>query len=96
MVVAVAEESRSADRARPIVRLPETACSTDHFRRMDMKTRTISSEDQAELLAARQAYMEGVRAWVTTGKHALTADAARANLSKVTLRDKPCYPPPRF
>ena len=123
MVVAVAEESRGADHARPwieqakssywqlidtehrlsdlynlvnvpqaiwideqgrIVRPPETAGSTDHFRRMDLKTRTMSPEDQAERLAARQAYLDAVRAWVNTGKHALPADKARAGLPKVT------------
>ena len=47
-----------------IVRPPETAGSTDHFRRMDLKTRTMSPEDQAERLAARQAYLDAVRAWV--------------------------------
>src|SRR5258707_5114661 len=67
-----------------IVRPPETAGSTDHFRRMDLKTRTLSPEDQAERLAARQAYLDAVRAWVTTGKHALPADAARTALPKVT------------
>ncbi len=123
MVVAVAEESRGAEHARPwieqaksdywqlidvehrledlynlvnvpqaiwidetgtIVRPPETAGSTDHFRRMDLKTRTMSPEDQAARLAARQAYLDAVRAWVSTGKHALPADAARAALPKVT------------
>ena len=123
MVVAVAEESRGADHARPwieqarsdywqlidtehrledlynlvnvpqaiwidgqgkIVRPPETAGSTDHFRSMDLTTRTMSPKAQAERLAARQAYMDAVRAWVTTGKHALPADAARASLPKVT------------
>ena len=123
MVVAVAEESRGAEHARPwieqaksgywqlidvehrlselynlvnvpqavwidergrIVRPPETAGSTDHFRRMDLKTRTMSPQDQAERLAARQAYLDAVRAWVNTGKHALPADEARAALPKVT------------
>jgi hypothetical protein len=123
MVVAVAEESRGADHARPwidqaksdywqlidtehrledlynlvnvpqaiwideqgtIVRPPETAGSTDHFRRMDLKTRTMSPKDQEERLAARVAYMEAVRAWVTTGKHVLSQSAARANLPTVT------------
>ena len=123
MVVAVAEESRGAEHARPwieqakstywqlidtehrledlynlvnvpqavwideqgrIVRPPENAGSTDHFRRMDLRTRTMASEDQAARLAARQAYLDAVRAWVTAGKHALPADAARANLPKVT------------
>lgn len=67
-----------------IVRPPETAGSTDHFRRMDLKTRTMSPQDQAERQAARDAYMQAVRDWVTTGKHALPADSARANLPKVT------------
>ena len=123
MVVAVAEESRGAQHARPwieeaksdywqlidtehrlsdlynlvnvpqavwidekgtIVRPPETAGSTDHFRRMDLKTRTMSPEDQAARLAARQAYLDAVRAWVTTGKYALSAKEARAGLPKVT------------
>ena len=71
-----------------IVRPPETAGSTDHFRRMDLKTRTMSPEDQAERLAARQAYLDAVRAWVTTGKHALPADAARAAPAQGDARDR--------
>jgi len=123
MVVAVAEESRGAEQARPwieqarstywqlidvehrlsdlynlvnvpqavwidedgiIVRPPETAGSTDHFRRMNLETRTMSPEDQAARLAARQSYLDAVRAWVTTGRHALPADAARAGIPRVT------------
>lgn len=123
MVVAVAEESRGADHARPwieqassdywqlidtehrledlynlvnvpqavwideqgrIVRPPETAGSTDHFRRMDLETRTMTPEDQAERLAARVAYLDAVRAWVNTGKHALPTDDVRARLPRVT------------
>ncbi len=123
MVVAVAEESRGAEHARPwieqakssywqlidanhrlsdlynlvnvpqavwideegrIVRPPETAGSTDHFRRMDLATRTLSPQDQAERLAARQAYLDAIRAWVTTGAHALPTDSVRANLPRVT------------
>ena len=99
MVVAVAEESRGADHARPwieqakssywqlidtdhrlsdlynlvnvpqavwideegrIVRPPETAGSTDHFRRMDLTTRTMSPEDQAARLRAREDYLNAV------------------------------------
>ena len=66
------------------MRPPETAGSTDHFRRMDLKTRTMSPEDQAERLAARQAYLDAVRAWVNTGKHVLPADTARAGMPTVT------------
>lgn len=123
MVVAVAQESRGAEHARPwieqarsshwqlidpdhrlaelynlvnvpqaiwideqgrIVRPPETAGSTDHFRRMNLETRTLSPGDQAERLAARQAYLDAVRAWVTTGRHALPEDEARAGLPRVT------------
>lgn len=123
MVVAVAQESRGTEHARPwieqakssywqlidtdhrledlynlvnvpqavwideqgrIARPPETAGSTDHFRRMDLATRTMSPEDQAERLAARQAYLDAVRAWVATGAHALPAEDARAALPKVT------------
>jgi hypothetical protein len=123
MVVAVAEESRGADHARPwieqakseywqlidtehrledlynlvnvpqaiwidergkIVRPPETAGSTDHFRGMDLETRTMSPQAQEERQAARVAYMDAVRAWVTTGQHALPDAAARADLPKVT------------
>ena len=38
-----------------IVRPPESAGSTDHFRRMDLATRTIAPDDAAARLAARQA-----------------------------------------
>jgi hypothetical protein len=123
MVVAVAEESRGAEHARPwieqaksdywqlidtehrledlynlvnvpqaiwidekgtIVRPPETAGSTDHFRRMDLKTRTMSPKDQEERLAARTAYIDAVRVWVNTGKFALSASEARGGLPRVT------------
>ena len=123
MVVAVAEESRGADHARPwidqaksdywqlidtehrledlynlvnvpqaiwidedgkIVRPPETAGSTDHFRRMDLETRTMSPEDQAARQAARVAYLDAVRAWVTTGKYALDEGEVRERLPEVT------------
>ncbi len=72
------------DEQGTIVRPPETAGSTDHFRRMNLTTRTMSPEDMAERNAARQAYMDAVRAWVTTGQHALPADKARTALPKVT------------
>lgn len=123
MVVAVAEESRGPESARPwieqakpdywclidpdhlvarlygmvnvpqcvwideqgrIVRPAETAGSTDHFRRMDLKTRTLAPEDQAARQAAREAYFAAVRDWVRTGAHALPADQATAKLPKIT------------
>lgn len=123
MVVAVAEESRGAEHARPwieqakstywqlidtdhrlsdlynlvnvpqaiwideqgrIVRPPETAGSTDHFRRMNLETRTMAPEDQAARMAARQAYLDAVRDWVKTGRHALPADDARAAMPMMT------------
>lgn len=122
-VIAVAEEGRGAEQARPwieqarpgypclidadhrvsalygmvnvpqcvwidergvIVRPPETAGSTDHFRQMDFSTRTLAPELAAARLAARAAYLDAVRAWVRTGKHALPEDAARARLPVIT------------
>lgn len=123
MVVAVAEESRGAEHARPwieqanaeywclidsehrvadlygmvnvpqavwideagrIVRPPETAGSTDHFRRMDRTTRTLAPELAAAREAARRDYIDAVRDWVLTGRHALPADAARERLPHTT------------
>src|SRR6267154_2534946 len=123
MVVAVAEESRGAEHARPwieeakssywqlidtehrlsdlynlvnvpqavwideqgrIVRPPETAGSTDHFRRMDLATRTLSPEDQAARAAAHAAYLDAVKQWVVSGKHALDPTAAAAKLPRLT------------
>jgi hypothetical protein len=122
-IVAVAEESRGAEHARPwieqanasyrclinvdhrvaslygmvnvpqcvwideagrIVRPPETAGSTDHFRRMDPVTRTITAEDQAAREAARAAYLDAVRDWVRTGRHSLAREHAKAKLPKIT------------
>ena len=72
------------DEGGKIVRPPETAGSTDHFRRMDLKTRTMSPEDQAARQAAREAYLNAVRAWVTTGKYALDEGEVRERLPEVT------------
>ncbi len=119
MVVAVAEDSRGAEAARPwieaanptywslidpshrvaalygmvnvpqavwideagvMVRPPETAGSTDHFRGMDLATRTLAPDAAKARIAARVAYMDAVRAWARTGAHALPGDAARAAL----------------
>ena len=122
-VIAVAEEGRGAEQARPwieqarpaypclidadhlvsalygmvnvpqcvwidergvIVRPPETAGSTDHFRKMDFSTRTLAPEHMEARLSARVAYLDAVRAWVRTGQHALPEDAARAGLPVIT------------
>lgn len=72
------------DEAGRIVRPPETAGSTDHFRRMDPKTSTLSPEDQAARDQAKAIYLQAVRDWVTTGRHALDVDAARAKLPRAT------------
>jgi hypothetical protein len=123
MVVAVAEESRGAEHARPwieqakatywclidpdhrvadlygmvnvpqsvwideagrIVRPPETAGSTDHFRRMDLTTRTLAPELQAARTEARAAYLDAVKQWVLTGRHALDPATASAKLPRIT------------
>ncbi len=72
------------DESGRIVRGPETTGSTDHFRRMDLATRTLAPELLAERNAARARYMDAVRDWVLTGKYALDEDAARAALPRVT------------
>ncbi len=123
VVIAVAEEGRGAEQARPwiekakpsypclidenhfvsalygmvnvpqcvwidergvIVRPPETAGSTDHFRKMDLTTRTLAPALLAERNAARTAYLNAVRTWIRTGKHALPGDEARARLPVIT------------
>jgi hypothetical protein len=72
------------DEAGRIVRPPENAGSTDHFRLMDHATKTLAPEHQAARLAARTAYLDAVRDWVLTGRHALPADAALRALPRVT------------
>jgi hypothetical protein len=72
------------DESGRIVRPPENAGSTDHFRLMDRTTRTLAPEHQAAHLAARTAYLEAVRDWVLTGRHALPADAAAHRLPRIT------------
>ncbi|MBV8168209.1 MAG: TlpA family protein disulfide reductase [Alphaproteobacteria bacterium] len=72
------------DEAGRIVRPPETAGSTDHFRRMDLTTRTMAPDDLADRNAARQHYLDAVRQWVLTGAHALPADAAARKLPRIT------------
>jgi hypothetical protein len=72
------------DEAGHIVRPPETAGSTDHFRRMDLETLTMSAEDQAARDRGKAFYVQAVRDWVLTGRYALDADAARGKLPQVT------------
>jgi hypothetical protein len=72
------------DESGRIVRGPETAGSTDHFRLMDRTTRTLAAEHQAERLAARTAYLDAVKDWVRTGRYALNPAAARNALPRIT------------
>jgi hypothetical protein len=72
------------DEAGRIARPPETAGSTDHFRRMDLKTRSLKPEDAAARQKAREFYIDAVRQWVTSGVNALDADDARERLPRVT------------
>jgi hypothetical protein len=67
-----------------IVRGPETAGSTDHFRQMNRATGTLAPELQAVRAEARMRYMQAVRDWVLTGRHALDESAARAALPRIT------------
>ena len=72
------------DEAGRIARPPENAGSTDHFRLMDRTTRTLAPEHQAARLQARTDYLDAVRDWVLTGRHALPADTARGKLPRIT------------
>lgn len=72
------------DEAGRIARPAETAGATDHFRRMDLKTRSMAPADQAARLAARQIYFDALRDWVRNGKHALDAASARRKLPEIT------------
>ena len=72
------------DETGRIVRPPETAGSTDHFRRMDRSTRTMSPDDQAARLAARAAYLDAVRDWVLTGRYELPPEQVRQRLPHAT------------
>ena len=72
------------DEAGRIVRPAENAGSTDHWRRRDPATGTMSSADQAARLAARQRYLDAVKDWVLTGKYALDGDAARRAQPRIT------------
>jgi hypothetical protein len=72
------------DEAGRIVRPPENAGSTDHFRLMDRTTRTLAPEHQTARLAARTAYLDAVQDWVLTGRHALPAGTATRTLPQIT------------
>jgi hypothetical protein len=67
-----------------IVRPPETAGSTDHFRNMDPETLTMSPADQAARDAGKAFYVNAVKEWVTTGRYALDATAARDKMPRIT------------
>jgi hypothetical protein len=51
---------------------------------MDRTTRTLAPEHVAARQAARAAYLDAVRDWVLTGRHALPTDAARERLPHIT------------
>jgi hypothetical protein len=85
MVVAVAEESRGAEHARPWIEQAKAEywCLIDEDHRVDT-TRTLAPEHQAARQDARTAYLNAVRDWVLTGRHALPTDAARSALPQIT------------
>ena len=72
------------DETGRIVRPPESAGATDHFRRMDRTTFSMTPEDQAARQAARQAYLDAVRDWVLSGRYALPGDEVRRKLPQIT------------
>lgn len=72
------------DEAGRIVRPPESAGATDHFRRMDRSTFRMAPEDQAARQTARQTYLDAVRDWVLTGHYALPEEDVRRKLPHAT------------
>ena len=67
-----------------VVRPAETAGSTDHFRRMDRTTKVLPPEDVTARAEARRFYLDAVRDWVRTGKHALSAKAVARKQPRIT------------
>lgn len=72
------------DEAGHIVRPPETAGSADTLRQMDPVTKRLPPEAMALRQKTKADYMDAVRDWVRTGRHALPGDAARARLPEIT------------
>ncbi len=67
-----------------IVRPAETAGSTDHFRHMDRITKVLPPEDSAARAKARAFYLDAVRDWVRSGKHALDPKAVARKQPRIT------------
>src|SRR5437879_12797680 len=65
------------DETGRIVRPPETAGSTDHWRLTDRSTRILAPEHKAARDAAQASYLRSVEDWVRTGKYALGADGPK-------------------
>ena len=72
------------DEAGRIVRPPETAGSTDHFRRTDPVTRAMSADNRAARDEVRAAYMDAVRDWVRSGQHTLAEATVKEKLPVIT------------
>jgi hypothetical protein len=51
---------------------------------MDQETLTMSAADQSARDAGKAFYVGAVKEWVTTGRHALDASAARRTLPRIT------------
>lgn len=68
------------DEAGRIVRPTETAGASDSFRGMDRKTFSMSKEAQAERAAIKNAYVQAIRDWALSGRHALPPAEAKARM----------------
>ena len=64
-------ESVWIDEQGRIARPAENAGSTDFFRRMNRDSKAMAQSDVDARAAARDLYLDAVRAWVRTGAHAL-------------------------
>jgi hypothetical protein len=60
-----------------VVRPAETAGSIDAFRRLDRSTLARTEEAAASIARARATYLEALRGWVRTGRHALSPEDVR-------------------
>lgn len=68
------------DETGRVVRPAETAGSTDAFRSMNRQTGAVAPEVLAERDRTKRDYLQAVRDWVRTGKHALPAAEAAGSL----------------
>ncbi len=68
------------DETGMVVRPAETPGSIDAFRTLDRATLARTDEAAAAITEARERYLQAVRDWARTGRHALAPDEVRRRL----------------